>query len=379
MSLTASERRWSLVAAIACVTVFGLTVGQSAPLLSLLLESRGTDATLTGLNAASVFVGVIVGPLLTPRLVARFGIRNFLLICLAIDALGTLSMKVFDSLAAWFALRILLGMVGSSIFTASEAWINLLAGDATRGRVLGLYAASLSAGFGLGALLLTLTGVQGWPPFVVGALITAAAALPVLGVGNLSSGIGRERSASPLTMFARAPFLVLVVATFGLYETALMNLLPVWGVRVGMSRSLAAAALSAVYFGSILMQWPVGWLADRIGRYAVLQLCGAVGLTGPVLVLAGTPSVPVLFGLLFVWGGLASAIYPVALGIAGDRFRGGELVAVNAAMITAYGLGSLVGPTLGGVAMDVWDPHGLFVLFALIYAAFLLATFARAA
>ena len=48
------ERRWSLAAAIASVTVFGLSVGQAGPLLSLLLEQRGTDATLNGLNAATL-------------------------------------------------------------------------------------------------------------------------------------------------------------------------------------------------------------------------------------------------------------------------------------------------------------------------------------
>ncbi len=39
---TARERRWSLAAAIASVTVFGLSVGQSGPLLPLLLEQRGS-------------------------------------------------------------------------------------------------------------------------------------------------------------------------------------------------------------------------------------------------------------------------------------------------------------------------------------------------
>ena len=53
--------------------------------------------------------------------------------------------------------------------------------------------------------------------------------------------------------------------------------------------------------------------------------------------LLGVPvSPPVLFGVLFVWGGVASGIYPVALSMAGDQFRGGDLVSVNAAMIVAY-------------------------------------------
>jgi hypothetical protein len=54
--------------------------------------------------------------------------------------------------------------------------------------------------------------------------------------------------------------------------------------------------------------------------------------------------------------------------MAGDRFRGGALVAANAAVVMSYGLGSLLGPALGGVAMDLWDPHGLLALFALAFA-----------
>ena len=111
---TARERRWSLAAAIASVTVFGLSVGQSGPLLPLLLEQRGTDATLNGLNAGATFIGVIIGPLLAPRLVRRFGIRNFLLVCFGLDIALFLAMKLFDSIAAWFVLRAVLGVVGSS-------------------------------------------------------------------------------------------------------------------------------------------------------------------------------------------------------------------------------------------------------------------------
>ena len=58
--------------------------------------------------------------------------------------------------------------------------------------------------------------------------------------------------------------------------------------------------------------------------------------------------------------------------MAGDRFRGGELVSVNAAMIIAYGLGALAGPALGGMAMDLRNPQGLLWLFVLLFAALLI-------
>src|SRR4051794_37045131 len=107
-STTSGERRWGLAAAIASVCVYGLSIGQGAPLMSLLLEHRGVDATLNGVNAGAAFLGVLVGPLLAPGCVRHLGIRNFLLICFAADIVVFLTMKVFDGVATWFVLRALL-------------------------------------------------------------------------------------------------------------------------------------------------------------------------------------------------------------------------------------------------------------------------------
>src|SRR5207248_11027703 len=99
------ERRWALAAAICSVAVFGLGIGEIVPLLSLILETRGTDATLTGLNAASAFLGVIVGTLLAPRCVRALGIRIFLLACydVYIDVLPTLT--IFNTYSVMLVLR----------------------------------------------------------------------------------------------------------------------------------------------------------------------------------------------------------------------------------------------------------------------------------
>lgn len=376
-ALSAAERRWHLAAAISSVTVFGVGIGLGGPLLSLVLEARGTDATLNGLNAASTFIGVIVGPLLTPSAVGRIGIRRFLLGCLALDIALFLMMKVTDSIAAWFMLRLALGIVGSSIFTTTEAWINLLAGDAGRGRILGLYVASLSAGFGAGPLLLSVTGIAGWTPFIVASLIVAIAVLPLLAAGDSTYDLGRASAQSPLAVFAEQPLLVFTVALFGLYEAAVMTLLPIWGVRIGLGDRLGAATVSAVYFGAIALQVPIGWLSDKFERRLVLRLCAALGLAGAALLPLASGTMPALFALLFLWGGFTTAIYPLALAIAGERFRGAALVNVNAAIVIGYGLGALTGPPLGGAALDMWNPQGLPALLALLFTLLAATSLAR--
>ena len=164
------------------------------------------------------------------------------------------------------------------------------------------------------------------------------------------------------------------MALFALYEATLFALLPIWGVRLGLSPDLAAATLSAVYIGSVVLQLPIGILSDKMARLTMLRVCGGAGLLGAVGIAALAAPTPALLGILAVWGGIVTAIYPVALSMAGDRFRGGELVTVNAAIIIAYGVGALVGPGLGGAAMDLWNPQGLPWFFVLLFAAFLVAT-----
>ncbi|HUN42037.1 MAG TPA: MFS transporter [Acetobacteraceae bacterium] len=361
-----------MLAAILSVTGFGLGIGQFAPLMSLLLNAHGTSPTLNGLNAASAFVGVLVGPLLTPRAVRMLGIRSFLLLCFAGEIVTTLLLKEFETLGAWFVLRALSGLLGSSIFTTSEAWINMLAEGRGRGRIIGLYVASLSAGFGIGPLLLSVTGIAGWPPFLANIAILIVAALPLLRVGNATRELGREQASHPLAMFARAPLIVLSVALFGLYEATAMALLPIWGVRLGFSPTLAATTLSALFLGSVALQLPVGWLSDKTARLTTLRVCGGVGLLGAVAFGALAAPSPAMLPAIAVWGGIVTAIYPVSLSMAGDRFHGSELVAANAAIIVAYGLGALIGPGVGGAVMDLAGPRGLFWFFAALFCGFLL-------
>ncbi|MBS0562877.1 MAG: MFS transporter, partial [Proteobacteria bacterium] len=301
--LSPAQRRWSIAAAVAAVTVFGISVGQAGPLMSLTLEARGVDATLNGINAGSAFIGVLLGPLLAPRGIRLLGLRRFLAGCFVVDIAVFPLLHVFDSLLVWSALRMFGAVFGSAIFTASEAWITMLAGTEARGRVLGLYAAALSAGFALGPLLLPLTGIEGWAPFLVNAGIASLGLIPLAAAGAGSAGLGRERARNPLGVFLRAPMLLFAVALFGLYEQAMVSLLPIWGLRTGLDRDTAAAALSAIFLGAIALQWPVGVLSDRLSRAAALRLCAVAGIAGAALLAFEPMDAASRFALLFLWGG----------------------------------------------------------------------------
>ena len=55
------------------------------------------------------------------------------------------------------------------------------------------------------------------------------------------------------------------------------------------------------------------------------------------------------------------------------------MASANSAYAILYALGTMVGPSTGGLAMDLWNPHGLVLVLALIPAIFVALTVYRAA
>ncbi len=377
LSLNASERRRSLAAVITCMTLVGVTVGLTYPLISLLLEDRGYSRTVIGLNAAIPAVAMLMASPLLPRLIQKVGLRRFLMACIIAEAALILGLKILDGLAAWFVLRFFMGVTTAGLFIASETWINQIADDRMRGRLMATYVIALNGGLALGPIILTVTGIHGWAPFVAGAICNLVGILPLLVLGNLAPRLEGRPSFSVWAFVRIAPSLSMAVFAFAVIESAGSALLPVYGVRTGYADHAAAIMLTVVLVGGITLQWPIGWLADRFDRYRLIGGLGLVCTVGIALlpVVSETP-IP-LYLALFFWGGVASGIYTVALVIQGQRFRGADLVTANAAFGIIWGVASMGGPAASGVAMDLWDPHGLPALLAVVCGLFSITVFVR--
>lgn len=358
-ALSKDARRRSLIAAIACVSIYSVTMGFSLPLISLILESRGLDRSINGLLAATPSLAMLLVTPMIPRLIARAGLKPFLLVCIGFDLMLFLLLPAIDHLFAWFVIRFLMGATVAGLFVAGETWINELAEEATRGRTMGLYAMVVAGGFALGPLLLPLTGIHGWLPFLAGSAFIALATLPLLLGRPASPAFSSDPAWTVLGFFAVAPTLCAAVMLSAFKDAAGMPLIPVYAVRMGVDQDAAALMLSVIGVGALALQIPIGWLADRMNRYALLFVCAGSGALGAVVFALAIHSGWLLWLVLFLWGGAFSGVYTIALVILGERFRGAALATGNAAFGFFWGLGSLFGPALAGPAMDLWDPHGL--------------------
>ena len=364
----------ALFAIFACVAMYGFTLGLSRPLLALILESRDIDRSIIGLNAAMPAIGIFLSTPFIPMLVEKLGMQRFLVLVLMVDLVVLLQFPRFDHLYVWFFLGMFLGAMTNCMLVASETWINEIVDDANRGRLMGLYNALLAATVAMGPLVIPAVGIQGWAPFLVGACFVALAALPLLWTGPHRLSAHDEPTFNLFSFMWLAPTLVAAVLLFSLKETAGNSLLPVYGTRSGMSEAEAAIMLTVVGVGGVSLSYPMGWLADRFNRYGLLVFCGLCALAGAVLLPYAMDAGILLYPLLFGWGGAFAGMYTAVLTIIGQRFRGRDLVTANVSLGMLWGIGSLIWPSLTGVAMDIRDPDGfplvfiavslLFVLFA---------------
>ena len=359
-----------LIAVIASISVVGLSLGFTIPLVSLVLESRGVPGGQIGALAAVPAVAVLLGSMLIPALVRRIGARSTMYAAMVVSAGSIALLPVFDDLAAWYVLRFAMGAANGALFTISETWINQVVEDHRRGTLVAVYGTVFSACMAAGPALITWVGIEGATPFWMAATVLATAALPVLLLGEGAPVVEGRPSFNVAGFFRRAPYLAGAVMLFAFLDGASLSILPVFGLRHGFSAADAALMVSVLIAGNIALQLPIGAMADRVDRHMLLRLCTLTMLLCAALLAPAALWGAWVWPVLFLLGATAGGIYTLAIILVGQRFTGADLVAANAALGVSWGLGSLMGPAGSGLAVQWLGANGLpliLVIATLVY------------
>ena len=111
--------------------------------------------------------------------------------------------------------------------------------------------------------MISLIGVEGWRPFLIGAGVLLIGMIPLMLVRDTPiESAGEEHRPSLLTFIPKAPVLLAAVGMFAIFDAATLSLLSVYGVRIGLALETSSLALTALVAGNVLLQFPIGWLAD---------------------------------------------------------------------------------------------------------------------
>ena len=364
-----------MVALFASVSIVGLSTGLTIPLVSLLLSQRGVASDWLGIAAAMPAIGMLLASLCAHRLSKHIANKTLLLFASGLSALSILAIAFSDSLLWLMTWRFLMGVGCGLLVVLGETWVNVISAPQWRGRCVAAYATMYTLCQVAGPSVLAWFGSNAvWPLWIAFAcnVLGFALLLPSKCEMALGEDTGKH-SMTPLAVIRFAPTVILAIFTFAFFDTAMLALLPLYGLQYGLSEQTAVLAVSVLFIGDALFQMPLGWLADRFGAKRVHSYCARFFIVF-LLVLSWAMSSMALWLVLLLLGASAGGLYTLGLIRVGGRFEGQDLVAANAAIGIVWGVGSLTGPIISNGLMNVLGSNGLLYGLVGLSVAFLLCS-----
>ena len=318
------------------------------------LALQGLSAAQLGFFAASLWLGQMPGLALAPWLCHRWGARRVVVAGLACSVVALLGIAY----VAWplYLLCGLLAGLGMGLrWVGLEPWLYRIAPAHARGRLVGFHETLIAVAPVVAPAIAALVGVQGHTILWVGIGFTVSALLPLAfarrpphDAAALASGGWRQSGAVawPHRIFRQG---LLIALCGGMLESAVVGLFAVFAGDRGFDAQNIAHLLTSFGLGGLLLQYPVGWMADHWG----MRAAGALAAAGTVLaaaLLALLPGVPVAYATMFVLGGLITAFLTLAL-IAATKTPTPDMAWNVSSLSIAYSLSAVVGPVVAGGAM----------------------------
>jgi MFS family permease len=345
------------------ISLVGMSQGLIVPLLALLLERQGVSALFNGVSTTMLYLGVIVASPFIERVVRRYGAKQTILASAGICIAMTVAFPIWQNVYAWVVFRLALGIGLAGLFVATEIWLNRILTAENRGRVFALYGLAIALGMMVGPQGINLVDISLAAPFLVSAL---SYLIPIVLTWFASDEGSQLDPVQPdggsgmrrwWRIFWVAPFAMLASFVYGYLDGALVGDFPIYGSRLGMSDAEISWALSVFIFGSIVFQFPLGWLSDSWGRRPTLILASSIGLAGFVILPLVAETNWMLLVALFLIGGALGSFYSLGLACLGDLIASEDLATGNVLYTMLYGVGSLLGPSVTGLLIYGVNKH----------------------
>ncbi len=347
---------WGLFVGLALLLIGS---GLFGTLVTVRAELEGFNTVVIGVVVAAYYAGFLAGSRLTLVALTRVGhVRVYAALASLLSA-TMLATGVAPNPITWVALRFITGLCLAGQYVVAESWLNALADNSNRGRLMAVYMLVTTGAFGIGQLLISVSDPAAIGGFVLASALTSLAVAPVaLSEGNVPLEEIEQRHISLRELARIVPTGVGTCLLVGVAHGALTGMAGVYATRSGLASAAIGLFVAAPTIGGVVLQWPISSASDDVDRRAVgvvaafgaALAAAALALTGP----QGWSGV-LLMALI---GGASYPLYSIAVAYTNDWTPPEQTLAAASQLITLYGAGAFVGPLIVAGLMGVVGVSG---------------------
>lgn len=374
-------RFWILISIVA---ISGFSQGMLLPLIAVIFENSGISSSMNGLNATGLYIGILfIAPFMEHPL-RKFGFKPVILAGGILVCLAIFLFPLWNSFWFWFWLRLIVGIGDHALHFGTQTWITTFSPEQKRGRNLSLYGLFFGVGFAIGPLMTPLVKINEALPFMLSALLCFIGWLLLLILKNEYPEQEIEEQSLPntLTRFLKAWKYAWVAFLpplgYGFLETSLNGSFPVYALRIGIDVNQVSVILMAFAVGAIVFQLPLGILSDKYGRKNILMAISFLGSVSFMIASLVEKSPIGLTTMVAISGMLVGSTFSLGISYMTDLMPKNLLPTGNLLCGIFYSIGSLIGPFIGGLYIQIFENLSFFyVISTVLLMIFILITFGK--
>jgi MFS family permease len=340
----------------------------------LLMLGNGLQGTLLGIRGAiegfspatmawvmsAYFLGFLGGSTFAPSMIARVGhVRVFAALASMVSA-AFIVYAVAPDPYVWAAMRFVVGFGFSGVYVVAESWLNASATNANRGQALSAYMVAQMTGIVAAQIVMNLADPSGFVLFATMSIVVSISFAPILLSVSPAPVFQNSKSMSLKQLFKVSPLGVVGSFILGGVFSIMFGMSAVYGTEMGFTVAQISTFVGTIYMGSVLLQYPIGWLSDRMDRRILIVLitAGASGLMLFGILLSNSFYVILLLG--FTIGGSTGPLYSLLIAHTNDYLVHEDMAGAAGTLILVGGVGAIGMPVFVGYAMTALGPNSFF-------------------
>lgn len=362
--------------------MFKVLSGSWALLLGMMMlqVGNGMQGTLLGVRGAlegfstfqmsivmsSYFLGFLAGSRMAPEMIRRVGhVRVFAALGSLISAVLIMYPTIADPWA-WAVGRVMIGFCFSGVYVTAESWLNNSATNETRGKSLSLYMIVQMIGIVSAQGIMVMADPAGYVLFVIPSVLVSLAFAPILLSVSPTPAFDTTKPLSLRQIMNISPLGCVGMFLTGGVFAAQFGMAAVYGAEVGLSVAQISSFVAAFYIGAVFVQYPLGWLSDRMDRRKLIAGVSLMTGIGALIGMVFGANFWMLLVAAFLVGGTSNPLYSLLIAYTNDFLEHDDMAAAAGGMVFINGLGAIAGPLLVGWMMGAMGPGGYFLYMAVL-------------